>query len=132
MIISDEGNKILESNGIVIKSKKTGEWEVVSGGGGGAFATFSVEPITEDLICDKSFDELYEAIQGEPVSIALNNGEVMGNGFATLAVAKQMSGATGTKRTIKCTFLYNTSLIQVSWREGENISRTIQRIMLEE
>jgi len=35
MIISNEGNKIIDSNGVVIVSKKTGEWEVISGGGGG-------------------------------------------------------------------------------------------------
>lgn len=97
MIISDEGNKILESNGMVIKSKKTGEWEVVSGGGGGAFATFLIDTPNERIVCDKSFDELYEAVHNGPVSIALYGGVGEITGYSTSAIATVMSGATGSK-----------------------------------
>lgn len=120
MIISDEGNKILESNGIVIKSKKTGEWEVISGGGGGAFATFSVDPLTQKLICDKSFDELYEAIHNGPVSIALYVGPGATTAYSTSAMA-----TAGSKRTIVCTYIvFDSTYVQIAWPEGEDISTT--------
>ncbi len=78
MIISDEGNKILESNGMVIKSKKTGEWEVVSGGGGsGVFAllepTVSGGKVTS-FACDKTYDEIVERYKDGPALIAMKVG----------------------------------------------------------
>lgn len=118
MIISDEGNKILESNGMVIKSKKTGEWEVVSGGGGGAFATFSLDTSTERIVCDKSFDELYEAVHNGPVSIALFVGPGETTAYSTSAMAHS-----GAKRTIVCTYIvFDSTYVQVTWPEGEDIS----------
>lgn len=63
MIISNEGNKILESNGMVIVSKKTGEWEVVSGGGGALWVTDN-----DYTIIDKTYAEIKTALdQGKMV-----------------------------------------------------------------
>lgn len=69
MIISNEGNKIIDSNGVVIVSKKTGEWEVVSGGGGGGALWVTGN---SDGILDKTYTELKTAVnQGNIVLLKM-------------------------------------------------------------